>query len=110
MSKCPWCDAPEIQSHVVRGNPRLTQMNWGCGSWKRGPEPWQSPECRVNELEAELANAGQERDDLSVKLAEAADERVAFTETISEQEERMAKLRLLFGQLFVVMDGQEPGD
>ena len=48
-TRCPWCGAP-----AIHGNASKTRFDWGCGSCKHGVEPTQAPECRVNELEAEV--------------------------------------------------------
>jgi len=96
---CPWCDAPPIDVNLDTRQ----VWGWGCGSCKHGGEPWQAPECRINELEAAL-----ERTEAENKRLE--DEIAAYRETIAEQEELIEKLRLLFGQGFVLIDQQEPGD
>ncbi len=67
MSKydtCPWCGAPV--HNVIRRRPWIGE--WKCGSYKRGPEPYQTLTCRIAELEAE-----NER--LKAELAELKKER-----------------------------------
>lgn len=42
---CPWCGAPAKKVTDVKG-----RINWMCGSWQHGTEPWRSENCEINTL------------------------------------------------------------
>ena len=45
-ANCPWCGCEPTT--VEQG------IAWGCGSYKKGIEPWQSQNCQLNVAEAKI--------------------------------------------------------
>ena len=51
LSLCPWCGCDAVRK------PDREYADWGCGSFKHGPEPYQSTDCKLNVAEATLVLA-----------------------------------------------------
>lgn len=51
LSHCPWCGCGVAEWL----NAEHTRVMWQCGSRMGGPQPWQSDQCRINELKAAMA-------------------------------------------------------
>lgn len=47
LPSCPWCGC-DIAKVI---DAKKGYVEWGCGSFKRGPEPYQADSCRILQLE-----------------------------------------------------------